>query len=83
MNREVLELVDAQQITESRSLYFWQKFINGVKMTFINCQELHENCELPPTYNRFNFYVHYKDVMYHFFHLSLQTIYEFLYLDSL
>jgi len=71
MNKEVLDLIDVQQIIESRSLSFWQIFINGVNMTFINYKELHENCELPPTDNRFNFYVHYKDVMYHFFTFSL------------
>jgi len=67
MNKEILDLIDVQQIIESRSLSFWQKFVNRVNMTSINCQELHENCELPSTDNRFYFYAHYKDVMYQIF----------------
>jgi len=63
MNEEVLELVDIRQLIESQPLSFWQKFANGVYMTLINCEELHENCQLSPTDDRFNFYVHYKYVM--------------------
>lgn len=62
MNQEVLGFIDTQQIIESRTQSFWQKYVKGINMTFIECEHGLDNCNLTKNPNQFYVYTHYKSV---------------------
>jgi len=62
MNREALLLVDPISIIESHTLSFWQKYVLGINMSYIDCDESQPNCTLPRKGNSLYMMVHKNNV---------------------
>jgi len=62
MDQQALDLVNAQQVIESRPLSYWQKYVKGVNMSFINCELSNNDCVLPKSENKFYVYAHHMSV---------------------
>jgi hypothetical protein len=62
LNQDLISLVNPIKIIESRVHSFWQKYVNGVNLTFTYCDELLPNCSFPKKDNAFYLLVHTKSV---------------------
>jgi len=62
MNQEALLFVDPIKIIESHTLSFWQKYVLGINMSYIDCEDKYPNCTFPRKENSFYMLVHWKKV---------------------
>ena len=61
MNQYALALGRAQELIQSHTLSIWQKYVNGINMSYVECK-VYGNCTLPQKENAFNILVYKSDV---------------------
>ena len=58
MNQYVLALGRAQELIQSHTLSIWQKYVNGINMSYVECRvKFGINCTLPQKENTFHILV--------------------------
>jgi len=62
LNQSLISLVNPIEIIESRVHSLWQKYVNGVNLTFTYCDEQLPNCSFPKKDNTFYMMVSPKHV---------------------
>jgi len=63
MDKGLLELAEAPKLVKSYTLYtWWQKYVNGINLTYFHCYYKFPNCTLPRKENTFYMVTHINDV---------------------
>ncbi len=75
LNKDLMSLVNPIEIIESHVHSLWQKYVNGVNLTFTYCDERLPNCSFPKKDNTFYMIVNPK-------HVSL-NIRSFIYFEKI
>jgi hypothetical protein len=62
LDRDLISVVNPIEIIESHVHSWWQKYVNGVNLTFTHCNELLPNCSFLKKDNTFYMMVNPKHV---------------------
>jgi hypothetical protein len=58
LSQDIISLANPIEIIESHVHSFWQKYVNGVNLTFTYCDERLPNCSFPKKDNTFYLIAH-------------------------
>ncbi len=62
LSQDIISLANPIEIIESHVHSFWQKYVNGVNLTFTYCDEQLPNCSFPKKDNTFYLIAHSTNV---------------------
>jgi hypothetical protein len=60
--QQTISLADPNEIIESTVYSWWQKYVIGVNMSYIDCNDRLPNCTFPRNNNTLYMMTHYQDV---------------------